>query len=415
MFMILNNYIRRGLALAVIACALTLLWCDSGLAATFGSISVKAGVPVTPDPAPNALPNNIRFFKNNSKPSPIAAGLSAPDVDASGSAADALYSINVTGTITVLVEKTAEYGRTNRAENMTTTKPAVMDFPGGAPKAYQLIDNISPWYLKEPPPAGTVAVQLLGYTPDLEPMLKFALSGVSTTNHEIASFATDNGTGSYLFRVRQKDTSTWKYYSTSGTTFQPVPANALGSGQPFALNTVYEVQAAAKNWFVAADESNLNWSPLAEQNTGSLPGGGPFDVTFSLKAGINTFSLPFIMNDSTNKPVTIGGQNLDANDDGSVSVKELLSAIATEIYASATSRVTVFAFYDESEQRHKGLAPVDLRPARDGKMSVSFGTRPTPGDNSSDILGATVVPNRPYQISVSADSTFTLNGYAYGQ
>src|SRR3989339_860910 len=84
--------IRRGWALAVLVGLVSLSSIALADDIEYGSIAIKNGSPVTPNPAPVGLPTNIKFFTSGS-PTPNQNGLGADAVKASGPDNNALYTI----------------------------------------------------------------------------------------------------------------------------------------------------------------------------------------------------------------------------------------------------------------------------------------------------------------------------------
>lgn len=292
--MIYDKFIRRAITVFILVACFAFLLITSAYADAdvYGSISIKNSVPVAPDVDPKAgLPNNIRFFKNNTGPSPIATGLGVDAINTSGTVNDALYTFKIKGTITLLIDKGMEYGRTSYADNMTTpvVEGVLMEVPGGAPKAYQLLNNISPWYLKQPPPAPDILAAHSGYTTDLKPKINASIApGYNPPKHEY------NGA---VFQIIKNAANV----VTDNDFVAPLFTNTSGQ---FTINEVggagrYWVRGAATNWFVNQNYDNANWSVPVKVDILALPGGTvsqSFLLTFkrdvNSKVGINSFSMP---------------------------------------------------------------------------------------------------------------------------
>jgi hypothetical protein len=152
----------------------------------------------------------------------------------------------------------------------------------------------------------------------------------------------------------------------------------------------YSINVYAFNWFGHGEASDSHSTLGGEQ----IPG-GPYDLPLALKAGINTISLPF----ATDQPITLAGANIDVDENG-LTVLELIEAINTAV------PVTVFGWYDENEQAHRGLTSV----AFDAAGAVDVDNCTAIGGTVSEILAAPIKKNHPYQTTVGADTVVVLNG-----
>lgn len=104
-----------------------------------GLIAVRSGVPLTPaPPPPTSLPTNLRFFLNNSNPSPVDTPLGLSQLVPQGDALNAIYNVVDFGTITVLADDGTRYGRTSIARNISSGVDETMDFRGGY-KGFELV------------------------------------------------------------------------------------------------------------------------------------------------------------------------------------------------------------------------------------------------------------------------------------
>ncbi|MBU1027212.1 MAG: hypothetical protein KKA31_05715 [Candidatus Margulisbacteria bacterium] len=385
--------IKRGKALipllfavlVVLSCFLT----AQSFADVYGSISVKDNVPVAPNPAPPNLPDtSIRFFLNTN-PSPVANGLGTDNIDAAGTAADALYSIKTTGTITVLIDRGSDYGRTTQAKNKTSGVTENMNFPGGAPKAYELINNITTWYLPEAPLPPTFDAVLEGYrTGDFKPLI--VVSDVSSTdpNHE-------KSTPYYKYEIYEGDNLLDSEDSNS-TTWRPDTDKLEDVGQ----DRTYTVKVKTHNWFgdSKAAENNVNVpAPVAGA-------AGPTTETWTFVPGINTFAIPFVLDEPEAKPVTykaIDGAQEPLYQNNNCTVNNLLNAI----YQSAEIPSTVFGWFDAADQQHIGVMAI-------GSGDIVTGNNPD-GDayTFSTLKEVEIKTGQPYQVTVPEEVTFTLTGF----
>jgi len=153
--------------------------------------------------------------------------------------------------------------------------------------------------------------------------------------------------------------------------------------------------------------------------------GGAADVTYYLSkeansTGINTISIPFIVNDVVNSSVSLETQPnvyvpLGAETSGSYTVQDLISTINLKAGGGATPVpvVTVFGWWDEANQQHVGFTSI---PASGDLATASATGRRNPTDPASaysaaDIMGMALKTDRPYQVTVVSPVTFTLKGY----
>jgi hypothetical protein len=177
----------------------------------------------------------------------------------------------------------------------------------------------------------------------------------------------------------------------SGSVSESDPDNPF-----YSMGSWYAVRATATNDI----DTGLPGEVLVFQIPAGDGSGGPYDVPLAFNSGINTIAIPFATN-MTIKLGGAGGSDLDVDGNGFVSVQELIEAIK-----SANIPVTVFGWYDENAQRHKGLSSV----AFIGNTVDIEACEATTGDSKTDILGTQIMTNHPYQVSAGLGGNLILNG-----
>jgi len=252
-----DKFIWRTLLIFIFVSCFVLFSASNACAIMYGSILVEDGVPVTPNPAPsldpaiNQLPTNIRFFKSG--PSPIADGLGAGVILATGIATNALYSFNTTAnSMTIYIHNGNQYGKILKAKNTTSQLVEDIQFPGGISKAY-VLQAVTKWYLKAPPPAPPIDAELDHYTTNFEPVIRAWVidAQYDHPNHELS--------GGNVFQIIKTGSDNLP----DAADFN-VPLQTSTNGE-FVLPAegfagIYWIRGAALNWWVAGDYSNANWS-----------------------------------------------------------------------------------------------------------------------------------------------------------
>ena len=115
--------------------------------------------------------------------------------------------------------------------------------------------------------------------------------------------------------------------------------------------------------------------------------------------GVNTFSIPFSLSSAIKDN---GGTEITPF----ATIADLIKAINAQ---GTGDPVTVFGWWDDSAapQKHVGLTSIAYNP--DGTVNPA-GCLATGATDAATVLGMGIVPNRAYQVTVKAATTFTLTG-----
>lgn len=153
--------------------------------------------------------------------------------------------------------------------------------------------------------------------------------------------------------------------------------------------------------------------------------GAPADEEYTLSrpsTGINTISIPFVLPYPSGSPITIRrlrtdplpGTSIDLDANGTITVHELIRSINSLRGANV---VTVFGWWDKTNQKHMGLTSVAYADPATPGSAISTAAPPagssfTGAASINDILNSSIAAGQPYQVSVNTDGVaFTLRGY----
>jgi hypothetical protein len=218
--------------------------------------------------------------------------------------------------------------------------------------------------------------------------------------YEVQVVKKDNAGDSWPAWQTAKDSITYFDNSTNST-----PTNDFYVGGKF-----YRLRTRGTNHLgPPVSQQEIGWSdPIEYQSAG---GGGPLTqseiiYTFEVHAtGVNTFAVPFNLSAGVTRG--LGGAAITPFS----TINDLIKEINAQ---SGPGTVSVFGWWDQTEQRHVGLTSIPTNAYNPADGSIDPAACRATGMSAADILGtgAPIVPNRAYQVSVRTPvPAFKLAGY----
>jgi len=423
--------LRRFLAWGIIFSLFAFLGLvDNAYAVDYsGLISVKNGVPLTPSPIPPDLPTNLRFFLNDSSPSPVAAGLDATSINAQGTAANAIYNIVPFGTITVLADDGTHYGRTSTGKNINSSVNETMTFIGGSYKTYELIAFDRPYEKKTPYAPASIGVieaqtrinDLAGEpTNNVEMTLTITINANTGSSPNLRELANVNATGSYVLLLYKPGDAINNPGTDSNNVTGPVlirtGSNVITlKGSYLVPNTPYKLVAWNRNWWSAASDTPASFTEgtfgsdstinfRGRTWTTGAGGGGETSQSWlfrNITTGINTFAIPFNTAQAIKNNADL---SIDLDSNGTITVEELIRSINSQI---DPAKATTFGWWNEAAQQHVGFTSIALN----GDGTINTTTSTAIGGTPTAVKAMAITTGEAYQVSIDTDNrTFVLKG-----
>ncbi|MFA5113234.1 MAG: hypothetical protein WC529_02935 [Candidatus Margulisiibacteriota bacterium] len=360
------------------------------------------------DPKAAYLAGELKFYNSASLPTPDQDGTplvpygTIDELPAAGGkpAFNRFYFAENLINITVRYKAGGKYGYGTQGYSDDKTVTQTLALGSNIASSMQWLKNFSANYFEEAPNAPTIgsvveASQRDGSTTNQFLTLTVPVVCSETTPKVIQTAAVSPGTTKYSIDVTYPGAGGTATKYTNGTLVLST------STDPLVIAGTYQFVPKAYNWFGSTVGAPLDpaWTTL----TGGTGGPTLVPVTWYFKrpsSGINTLSIPF----TASSGIWDGTTEITTGAPKTLTVQALIEKINEK---AAQQTVKVFGWYDADTQKHVGLTAISY-----SGTAIDTGLTVATGDSVANILAASIVQDRPYQVSVDKDAfTMTLTGY----
>lgn len=407
----MKHFIKRGGVAALIVLLL------AGAAAASGNIKIEKSVG-TPnctitgltDPAAAYASGNLRFYNASSVPSnpqdvgtPLVATSISEIASSGGNPAYVEFYLGNNHDISVTVRywngtSNYGYGTLGYPDDKSGSGVTLALGPASTP-SNQWLKNFTAGYAAAAPNAPGIGSVVEASQRDGTSLNQFLTLSVPVTYNpgtspNIKQVATVSpGSTNYSIDVTYPGTGGTVTKYTNGTLVLSTATD------PAVVPGTYQFVPKAYNWFDSTVGTPLDppWTTLTSTGPTLVP------VTWYFKrpsSGINTLSIPFTVSSG----IWDGTTEITTGAPKTLTVQALIEKINEK---AAQPTVKVFGWYDADTQKHVGLTAISYT-----GTAIDAGLTVATGDSVANILAASIVQDKPYQVSVDKDAfTMTLTGY----